>query len=89
MSRSYAHDMQHGTEHRRVLVVEDEPVINDAVADRLRAEGFHVDQAYDGPGAVSKAAEVDPELVVLDVMLPASTGTRSAAASRRPSRCRC
>src|SRR6187549_2776137 len=59
---------------RRVLVVEDEPVINDAVADRLRAEGFHVDQAYDGPGAVSKAADVDPELVVLDVMLPGFDG---------------
>ena len=61
-------------ERRRVLVVEDEPVINDAVADRLRAEGFHVDQAYDGPGAVSKAAEVDPDLVVLDVMLPGFDG---------------
>ena len=37
--------MQPDVEHRRVLVVEDEPVINDAVADRLRAEGYHVDQA--------------------------------------------
>jgi DNA-binding response OmpR family regulator len=61
-------------ERRRVLVVEDEPVINDAVADRLRAEGFHVDQAYDGPGAVAKAAEVEPDLVVLDVMLPGFDG---------------
>ena len=61
-------------EPRRVLVVEDEPVINDAVADRLRAEGFHVDQAYDGPGAVARCAEVDPELVVLDVMLPGFDG---------------
>jgi DNA-binding response OmpR family regulator len=55
-------------------VVEDEPVINDAVADRLRAEGFHVDQAYDGPGAVAKAAEVVPDVVVLDVMLPGFDG---------------
>jgi len=59
---------------RRVLVVEDEPVINDAVADRLRAEGFHVDQAYDGPGAVARCAEVGPDLVVLDVMLPGFDG---------------
>src|SRR4051794_31339445 len=59
---------------RRVLVVEDEPVINDAVADRLRAEGFHVEQAYDGPGAVEKCAATDPELVVLDVMLPGFDG---------------
>ena len=59
---------------RRVLVVEDEPIINDAVAERLRAEGFLVDQAYDGPGAVTRCAETDPELVVLDVMLPGFDG---------------
>jgi len=59
---------------RRVLVVEDERVINDAVADRLRAEGFAVDQAYDGPGAVERHASGRPELVVLDVMLPGFDG---------------
>jgi len=57
-----------------VLVVEDEPVINDAVAERLRAEGFRVNQAYDGPGAVAACADVDPDLVVLDVMLPGYDG---------------
>ena len=58
----------------RVLVVEDEPVINEAVADRLRAEGFSVEQAYDGPGAVEKYAATRPDLVVLDVMLPGFDG---------------
>ena len=58
----------------RVLVVEDEPVINEAVADRLRAEGFSVEQAYDGPGAVEKHAATRPDLVVLDVMLPGFDG---------------
>ena len=61
-------------ESRRVLVVEDERIINDAVAARLRAEGFEVVQAYDGPGAVQLAAEVEPEVVVLDVMLPGFDG---------------
>jgi DNA-binding response OmpR family regulator len=59
---------------RRVLVVEDEPVINQAVADRLAAEGFTVRQAYDGPGAVSTTAAWPPDLVVLDVMLPGFDG---------------
>ena len=36
---------------RRLLVVEDEPVINQAVTDRLRGEGYDVVQAWDGPGA--------------------------------------
>ena len=58
----------------RILVVEDEPTINQAVADRLAAEGFTVRQAYDGPGAVEAAREWEPELVVLDVMLPGYDG---------------
>ncbi len=59
---------------RRVLVVEDEPVINEAVAERLRAEGFAVVQAYDGPAAVALCAESQPDVVVLDVMLPGYDG---------------
>ena len=59
---------------RRVLVVEDERTINQALADRLVAEGFDVKQAYDGPGAVAAAQEWDPELLVLDVMLPGFDG---------------
>ncbi len=57
-----------------VLVVEDEPEINDAVSLRFRAEGWRVTSAYDGPAAVAAAAEHDPDLVVLDVMLPGFDG---------------
>jgi DNA-binding response OmpR family regulator len=59
---------------RRILVVEDEPVINQAITDRLRAEGFDVMQAWDGPGAVEVFGTDDPDLVVLDVMLPGYDG---------------
>jgi DNA-binding response OmpR family regulator len=58
----------------RVLVVEDEPVINQAVCDRLAAEGFEVRPAYDGPSAVETAATWRPDLLVLDVMLPGFDG---------------
>ena len=58
----------------RILVVEDEPTINQAVADRLRAEGFVVDQAHDGPGAVAAFEQAHPDLVVLDLMLPGYDG---------------
>jgi len=61
-------------ESRRVLVVEDEPVINQTVSDRLAAEGYEVVRAWDGPGAVAADAEHDPDLVVLDVMLPGYDG---------------
>jgi DNA-binding response OmpR family regulator len=58
----------------RILVVEDEPTINQAVADRLEAEGFTVRRAFDGPGAVDAARAWQPDLVVLDVMLPGYDG---------------
>jgi DNA-binding response OmpR family regulator len=60
--------------HPRVLVVEDEPTINQAVTDRLTAEGFAVRQEYDGPAAVDAARDWRPQLVVLDVMLPGLDG---------------
>ena len=59
---------------RRILVVEDEPVINQAITDRLGAEGFDVVQAWDGPGAVDEFDTTSPDLVVLDVMLPGFDG---------------
>jgi DNA-binding response OmpR family regulator len=59
---------------RCVLVVEDDPVINQAVSDRLVAEGYDVVRAYDGPGAVAAYGEHSPDVVVLDVMLPGYDG---------------
>ena len=57
-----------------VLLVEDEPAIADAVAVRLRAEGFVVHVAGDGPSGVAMAAEHAPDILVLDVMLPGFDG---------------
>ena len=54
----------------RVLVVDDEPSIVDAVATSLRYEGFTVDEAMTGRKALAQAQEDPPDLVILDVMLP-------------------
>lgn len=59
---------------RRVLVVEDERTIADAIAARLRAEGFLVEIAGDGPAAVDAARRTPPDVIVLDVMLPGFDG---------------
>lgn len=59
---------------RRILVVEDEALIADAVAARLRSEGHEVQLAADGPGGVEHAARWDPDLVILDLMLPGLDG---------------
>ncbi|WP_280277022.1 response regulator transcription factor [Nocardia wallacei] len=63
-----------GVTARRILVVDDEITIAESVAARLRAEGFTVETAHDGPGAVAAAETLEPDLVVLDVMLPGFDG---------------
>ncbi|HZT64688.1 MAG TPA: response regulator transcription factor [Acidimicrobiales bacterium] len=62
--------MPAATEKRRVLVVDDEPSIVDAVATSLRYEGFDVSEASTGRKALAAAQENPPDLIVLDVMLP-------------------
>ena len=59
---------------RTVLVVEDDRTINDALAHRLRAEGYAVEQAFDGPTGVELAGTIRPDVVLLDVMLPGLDG---------------
>jgi DNA-binding response OmpR family regulator len=57
-----------------ICVIEDEQVIANAVAARLKAEGFEVETAADGPAGVALCERVRPDLVVLDLMLPGLDG---------------
>jgi DNA-binding response OmpR family regulator len=59
---------------RTVVVVEDERSIAEAVAARLRSEGYSVEVAGDGPSGVAVCERVQPDLVVLDLMLPGLDG---------------
>jgi two-component system OmpR family response regulator len=54
----------------RILVVDDEPSIVDAVATALRYEGYRVEEASTGREALAAVAAFEPDLVVLDWMLP-------------------
>ena len=58
------------TRSQRILVVDDEPSIVDAVATSLRYEGFEVTEAVTGRLALAAAQDDPPDLIVLDVMLP-------------------
>jgi DNA-binding response OmpR family regulator len=58
----------------RVLVVEDEADLADAVARGLRREGYAVDVAYDGDEALDKAAVNAYDVVCLDLNLPGTDG---------------
>ena len=55
---------------QRILVVDDEPSIVDAVATALRYEGYEVDEAVSGREALAAVARAEPDLIVLDWMLP-------------------
>ncbi len=58
----------------RVLVVDDEPDLVEAVARGLRREGYAVDVAYDGETALDKAGFTGYDLICLDLTLPGADG---------------
>lgn len=63
-----------GTPEARLLVVDDEPNIRELLATSLRFAGFEVHAAADGGSALRLARDTEPDLVVLDVMLPDMDG---------------
>ena len=60
--------------NRSVVVVEDEAAIAMAIATRLEQEGFRVATAGDGPTGVATCLRLEPDLVILDLMLPGFDG---------------
>lgn len=59
---------------KRILVIEDEPQMLLGLRDNLELEGYEVVTASDGDEGLQKAASVQPDLVILDVMLPRKNG---------------
>ncbi|HYE74599.1 MAG TPA: response regulator transcription factor [Blastocatellia bacterium] len=59
---------------RRVLLIEDEPGLLVALADRIEAEGYFVETASDGETGFERAASEAFDLLILDVMLPRKNG---------------
>ena len=70
----------------RLLLVEDERKVADCVARGLRAEGFAVDVASDGPTGWHLASGVDYDLITVDLMLPGFSGTELVRRIRRSGR---
>jgi two-component system alkaline phosphatase synthesis response regulator PhoP len=59
---------------KRILVIEDEPQMLLGLRDNLELEGYEVVTASDGDEGLQKAASLQPDLVILDVMLPRKNG---------------
>ena len=69
----------------RVLIVEDEPSYVEALRLALGAEGFEVDTALDGKTGLERFRDRRPEVILLDLMLPAISGLDVLRAVRRES----
>lgn len=59
---------------KKVLIIEDEKAISDIIRFNLTKEGFDVEVAYDGQDGLEKAVKIEPDLILLDVMLPLMDG---------------
>lgn len=59
---------------KRVLVIEDEPLIRDVLEEVLTEDGLNVEFARDGSEGIARALRVPPDAVVLDLMLPRMSG---------------
>lgn len=60
--------------NKKILVVDDEQPISEIIKFNLVKEGFDVEVAFDGEEALKKAYQYQPDLVLLDVMLPKLDG---------------
>ncbi len=67
----------------RILLVEDEPSMRRALTDILESEGYRVQTAADGEAGLRQAVEQQPDVTLLDVMLPKLDGFALCAELRR------
>lgn len=66
-----------------ILVVEDEPALRDTLTYNLKKDGFTVEAVGDGQLALESARKLNPDLIILDIMLPELDGFEVARILRR------
>jgi DNA-binding response OmpR family regulator len=59
---------------KKILIVEDESTLHKALQEYLEMEGFLISSATDGEMAIEKARSDNPDLIVLDIVLPKKDG---------------
>jgi two-component system alkaline phosphatase synthesis response regulator PhoP len=62
------------TSPKRILIADDEPDILEIVSYNLQKEGFEVYTAKNGDEAIERAKQLNPDLIILDIMMPKKTG---------------
>ncbi|MCC3779471.1 response regulator transcription factor [Streptomyces sp. UNOB3_S3] len=69
---------EHGETPARILIVDDEPAVREALRRSLAFEGYATELAVDGLDAVERVAARHPDLIVLDVLMPRMDGLTAA-----------
>jgi CheY-like chemotaxis protein len=64
----------------RILIVEDHPTMREAMRLVLEGEGFDIDEASDGDQALAAVQDERPDLVLLDMSIPGTSGSEVLAA---------
>ena len=59
---------------QRVLVVDDDHAVRSIVAETLRGEGYQVDEANNGAAALEQLQAVEPDVILLDIVMPVVDG---------------
>ena len=59
---------------KKILIIDDDRAISHLTTIRLRAAGFEVDAAFDGPSGLEKASEQRPDAILLDIRMPDMDG---------------
>ena len=71
--------------NEKILLVEDEKTLAKALKFNLEKEGFRVEVAFDGEEALNAMSREEPDLVILDLMLPKIDGYEVCRSIRRSS----
>ncbi len=68
--------------HRHILIVEDERDLADLLSYNLQRAGYHTTTVHDGRAALQAVAKAQPDLILLDLMIPEVSGTEVAGRIR-------
>jgi two-component system, OmpR family, response regulator VicR len=59
---------------KRILIIEDDKIINNVIEFLLKKEGYEIEIARDGNEGLEKVASCNPDLIITDIMLPYKSG---------------
>jgi DNA-binding response OmpR family regulator len=57
-----------------ILIVDDDMTLHEMYEERLKLEGYNIASAYDGEEALAKVSESEPDIILLDIMMPKING---------------